>query len=229
MRWGLEKFLGTERWRDLLSELTRRADEKISLDRSLGDVFIAFLLCGCGPILTALERQWGADSSLLSTFGFGVSAVLAVIFQKRIHRSQIPPERASALSLTHTAFALGCIPALLVVALSPTLLTQREQILSSTASGSGTGSAFELIGMLIASTFWVAVTEEYLFRGLLLSTLRRWRGFSSSREALWLSIVMSSILFGLAHYPVWGLPSSLALTGIGLGFAVGYSANGERI
>jgi membrane protease YdiL (CAAX protease family) len=224
------KFIGTKRWKALFDTLRMEFANPIKADKGFLDIFIALLLCSLGPIAAALEVKFQANSSLYSTMSFGISAVFAILLQRKIQRVKGAMTSKQSFSLTHTAFALGCIPALLVVALDPSLLAKREQLLSTSSQGSVAQiSKLTFLFYISVFTLWVAVTEEYLFRGLLISIIRRSCIFNTPQVRTIIACLLSSILFGISHYPLWGLGASLALTGIGLGLALGYIANGERI
>ena len=83
--------------------------------------------------------------------------------------------------------------------------------------------------MFFAVAVWVAVTEEYIFRGLCISVIRRWAIFPRQSQRNALAITLSAVLFGAAHYPTWGLAAAIALTGLGFGFSLAYLANREQI
>jgi len=226
----LGKFIGLKRWQALLDALKREFSSSLAADKGLIDLFFALCLCSVGPIAAALEVKYQAGTSLYSTLGFGISAIFAILFQRSIQRKKGSLTSKESLSLTHTAFALGCIPALLVVALDPTLLAKREQLLNASTQGGGVQlSKLTFVFLIGGFTLWVAVTEEYLFRGLLISVARRCSALNSPQLRTALACSLSSILFGLSHYPLWGMGATLALTGIGLGLALGYVANGEKI
>jgi len=202
----------------------------LEADKNLIDVMFAILLCAIGPIASALEVKYQAGSTLYSTMAFGICAVFAILFQRSIQRKKVSPTTRQSFSLTHTAFALGCIPALLVVALDPSLLAKREQLLNASAHGAGVQvSKFTYMFFIALFTLWVAVVEEYLFRGLLISVIRRCGALRSPNVRTGSACFVSSVLFGLSHWAMWGPGASLALTGIGLGLALGYVANGEKI
>lgn len=224
------KFIGRQRWQALFDALRIQLFSPLVADRGLMELFLALALCSLGPITAALEVKFQSGTSLYSTMAFGISAVFSILLQRKIIRERSTLTSKQSFSLTHTAFALGCIPALLIVALDPSLLAKREQILSVNSQGGGVPVSKLTLTFLIAGfTFWIAVTEEYLFRGLLISVVRRCSLFSSPQARTVIACTLSSLLFGVSHYPLWGLGASLALTGIGFGLALGYVANGERI
>ena len=226
----LAKFVGVERWKILFNALKLEFVKPLSANKNITDAVFALCLCSIGPIIAAFEVRYEANATLYSTLGFGISAIFAILFQRSIQRDKGNLTAKQSFSLTHTAFALGCIPALLVLALDPSLLAKREQLLNASAQGSTVQiSKITLLFYISLFALWVAVTEEYLFRGLLISIIRRCASFGSPRIRTGVACLLSSILFGAAHWPLWGAGASLALTGIGLGLSLGYVANGERI
>ena len=90
-------------------------------------------------------------------------------------------------------------------------------------------SFWEKIVLILSMAAWVALTEEVIFRGYLVSAIRRWGLIKSQKHRDILAVVVSTLAFGLAHFPTWGPYAATALTGLGLGFVIGYIANGERL
>ena len=60
------------------------------------------------------------------------------------------------------------------------------------------------------------IGEELLFRGLLYDWFRQ-------KMPLWAAVVISSLLFGLAHYDSWILIVSTFIMGVGLALAYQYT------
>ena len=63
-------------------------------------------------------------------------------------------------------------------------------------------SAPELITMLLAVVLVAPITEEFAFRGVMTSVLRRWGD--------WPAILFSGLIFGMVHYSFQSLPVVLA-------------------
>ena len=139
-----------------------------------------------------------------------------------------------SLSLTHTAVALGCIPAVLLVLLWPELLAERHDVLTQSmqaqpAPGAAKPPLLYVVAFVLLIAAWVAVVEEVLFRALIVSVVRRWNFLPRQRQRDIAAALISALLFGIAHYVTWGPIASLALIGLGLGFVLAYIANGEQL
>lgn len=233
----LRHFLGIDRfaalWARLKEESAKDCSPKLdTLSVSAGVVVVVTPL-----VLTILHHAERSPVVDLSVVAFAVCTLLALMLRKRFH---LPRERKDswkeALSLTHTAFALGCIPAVILLAMNPELFSNRHDILTSAVepiAGDGPiGGVFmvaqnAILVVIIAA--WAAITEELLFRGLLVGVLRRWKLIPTQKLRDVFAVVASSVLFGAAHYPTWGLIPALALTGLGVGFVLGYIASRENL
>ena len=86
---------------------------------------------------------------------------------------------------------------------------------------------FAFMALIVA--VWAGLTEELIYRGMLISALRRSKFNLSTRRKDSLAIVVSALIFGIGHVPFWGVPMSLAVTGVGVGFGVAYIATGELL
>ena len=172
----------------------------------------------------------------LPTLGFGVCASLAIVIRwvLKLPFASVTNWRKT-LNLTHTAVALGCIPALVVLALFPELLADRHDFLVEATSSGGPKmpgpriSLSEKILTIVSMATWIAVTEEIIFRGLLVSVARRWRAISTQKKRDLFAITLSALLFGLGHWATWGPAAAIALAGLGFGFATAYIVTGEKI
>ncbi|MFN8392572.1 MAG: CPBP family intramembrane glutamic endopeptidase [Bdellovibrionota bacterium] len=231
----LDKFLGKSRWQALSAAL--RTSSSITVEPQLGvdALFVALLLSVTPIALTFWDsaRPPGAPSSPLPTLGFGICTLLAFVTRSRLGLPFVrTADWRKSLSLTHTAVALGCIPAALILVISKTLLSDRHDTLTRAVGGASSGSSLGIagaIGLVLAIAAWVAVTEEMIFRGTLVSVVRRLRFIPKQWQRDTAAGVLSAVIFGLAHWPTWGPLPALALVGLGLGFVVGYLANGEQL
>lgn len=231
----LHNFLGIPRWlalRDAL--LAQSVGSKLSV---LEDkfVFIALTIC-LAPLLLTLASNFRTDiSSNLIAAAFGVSALASLLLRGTLQlKSESKPDWKQSLSLTHTAVALGCIPAVCIVLLAPDLLLERREILGEALIPGYREQAVEpsilmILCIALGIAAWAAVTEELIFRGLLFSTLRRWQILRNQRSRDIFAVLLSASLFGLAHYWTWGPLATIALVGLGLGFVLAYLANGEQL
>lgn len=226
---ALSRFLATDRWMALWNAFCGESTENKTPAASLPLVLIALVVAVLAPGFAILDTTVRSQVSL-STLAFGIGAVLALLIRRKMGISPTGEWR-KALSLTHTAFAVGTIPAILVLAVHPEFLSDRHDTLGEMMAPGGEKrvSVWQLIAMAPLAALWVGITEELIFRGLLVSVLRRWRIFSTQQKCDLFAIVISSIIFGAAHTITWGPFAGIALTGLGIGFAIGYIANGERI
>lgn len=227
------RLIGSARWQALWAAWKTEAE--ICPVPLLGtSAVIAALIIGCAPfgLLYAAGHNPEAPTNF-PLIVLGVTAAVAIVLRWQMHLSynRVLSWR-TALSLTHTAFALGCIPAVaLLCAFPEALLAQREVLESGIAQGSALkpGALATIVAVSLLTAVWAAVTEEVIFRGLLVSVLRRWRAIPTQRLRNVVACILSAVLFGLAHLPSWGPVASIALIGLGLGFALGFIANGEKL
>ena len=232
----LHKFLGSERWSSLLQALKRQTSGEATPDLGIFAAVAAIVVASAPVLVTFLDslRPKGVPPSTLPTVAFGICALLALLLRARMGLGYNRTKNwRESLSLTHTAVALGCIPAVLILVISKGLLADRHDLLAtSVGAPSGAGaplSIFEKASLVIMIAAWVAVTEELIFRGLLVSVLRRCSLFPKQIQRDTFAAITSALLFGLAHWPTWGPLPAIAITGLGLGFVAGYIANGEQL
>jgi len=232
----LLNFLGEKRWKALWTALKAETSSAVE-PRIPFDAFLTAVLVTLTPVVvTYVDSLRSAEetSSILPTIAFGICAVLALLIRSRLGiRFSTTKSLAKSLSLTHTSVALGCIPAVFIFIFSKTLLADRHDVLARAVGSGGSGTVVSgpwmKIGIVLALAAWVAVTEELIFRGLLVSVIRRTRFLGSQRKRDLLACLASALIFGLAHWPTWGLLPAIALSGLGLGFVLAYIANGEQI
>lgn len=236
METALKRFLGVKRWRELHQILLARSAVQLEPPLGLRPQLAALLIAITPVAMTFLDdlRPHGTPASALPTVAFGICALLAMLCRSRLG---LTPNTSlswrKALSVTHTAVALGCVPAAAVLLLSHTLLADRHDILSNTvAAGPTSGPPLPHLmrwAMLAAIAAWVALTEEVIFRGMLVGIIRRTTLLRSQRARDTAAVCISALLFGVAHWPTWGALPAIALTGLGIGFVLGFIANGERL
>lgn len=232
----MHRFLGSARWERLFTtlkiETTTLCEPAISTP-----ALVASLIIAITPVaLTLLQHLSPSTSVDLPTLSFAVCTILAILMRRWLKLDYHPTvDWRESLSLTHTAFALGCVPAAILIALNPSMFVERHDILTTAVPLEQTAETNPILfaihagGVVVFLAAWAAVTEEFLFRGLLVSVIRRWRLLRSQRARDILAAVSSAGIFGIAHYPTWGLTAALALGCIGTGFVIGYIANGERL
>ena len=234
---ALSQFLGTERWGQLFRSLKAESNTLQEPPLPTVSIVTAIVIAFCPVLITLLDdyRPRNAPPTILPTVAFGISALLALLFRSRLRFAPATVRTwKEALGLTHTGVALGCIPAVLVFCFSPNLLADRHDTLMVYIPGSHAENAPQIsfLGKLLlisSMALWVSVTEEVIFRGFLVSAIRRWGLIPKQRTRDVMAIVVSTIVFGAAHFPTWGPYAATALTGLGLGFVIGYIANGERL
>lgn len=64
-----------------------------------------------------------------------------------------------------------------------------------------------LLTLGIAVVILAPLTEEWFFRGLLLPAIQRAFGGRWTKAGPWVAVPVSSIIFGLLHWPVWWVPA----------------------
>lgn len=223
------QFLGLPRWNHLFQSLRNELAKDAKPLVNSKAVFAAVLISITSPSLVFLEKISPDSPVPLSTVAFGICTLLAMVVRSSLKLTQIRVGKwREALSLTHTAFALGCIPAVIVVFAQPTVVTDRKDTFVQAALGPQHPLWWSIF-MVVAIAAWAAITEEFIFRGLLVSVLRRWSFLPSQWQRDLLAASASSIIFGVAHYATWGLLGAIALVGLGLGFVLGYIVNGEKL
>ena len=224
---SLKKFIGIDRIAELLQRFSERSNEDIKVQVSYVGLLVALgisLLPAASHFLTPYQEQIDLVTVLV-----GASTVFAILFRvnHRIPFLSVTNWRQS-LSLTHTAFAIGAIPTAFVLLFSPESLLPPPQMLNSTNQH---GVVTEHIWQVILQiAVWAGLTEEFIYRGLLISAIRRNRLFGLSQlKKDKIAVIVSAVIFGFSHYMLWGLPASLTLTGLGIGFGIAYIAIGELL
>ncbi len=219
----LRKFLGLDRIRELLSALGAAPSPEPTLNTF---TVASAVLISALPMLSFYTDP-GLDHVDFGTLLVGISASLAIVFRGRVGlRFASVTDWRRSLRLTHVAFALGCIPTLLFLILFPNALYQL-QLAHSGSSGSQAPSTFTILLRLAGVAAWAALTEEFIYRGMLIGVLRRWKALKSPRARDTLAILAGASMFSLAHLPVWGPAMSFALFGLGIGFGLAYIVIGE--
>ncbi len=225
---SLNKFLAIEKWKDLHSKY--KHNSKIELNNYLENkTVILCLLISFIPILSSIY-----SSSYISTVIFGVICIISILFRNKLNFPKINLYKGikKDLILTHTAFALGCIPAVIIVLLCPDILSQHSETITETLRPKQLASKvsyLELSGYILFLSIWIAVLEEVVFRGLLLSSLRRSKILAKSKYRDLIAILISSIIFGFAHYHSWGLQAAISTAGLGFGFGLAYICTKEKL
>lgn len=224
----LVRFLGIEKFSALFDALNLQHRNAPAATLSTLEVAVAVLIAAL-PILSYYRSGVASDIDY-STLLVGIAACLAIVYRVRnkIPFSSVAAWRSS-LHLTHIAFALGCIPTLLILVLSPQSLFHIDPPAPTGGHVQAVNSVWSVIAFIVGTATWAAVTEEFIYRGLLISVIRRWDAFNSAAVRDYAAIFISALLFGLAHLPTWGPLMSIALFGLGIGLGMAYLAIGELV
>ena len=229
----VKQFIGVERWQLLFAQIAEESKELKHPSLNTIVVLIALVVSATPCVMTLITQHNPEVSRTLPTVAFGTCALVALLLRRWLHLPRATKRNwKKSLSVTHTAVALGCIPVALIVFLAPNLLAERHTVLTS-AEGSTLAPVqidwFKVVASIVFTATWVAVIEELIFRGLLVSVLRRWDLISKQSTRDIIAIVCSAVVFGVAHYPTWGFYASIALVGLGTGFVLAYIATGEQL
>jgi membrane protease YdiL (CAAX protease family) len=222
------RFLGLDKFRSLFQALAAQRRKAPAPTMGTFGVALAILIAAL-PLLSFYGSP--GDSTVdYSTILVGVAACLGIIYRTK---NKIPFLSVEAwkpsLRLTHIAFALGCIPTLFILIFSPQALFHISAPARASGQSPNTASLVTIFSFIVGTATWAAVTEEFIYRGLLISVLRRWKAVPDAgiRDAL--AIIVSALIFGLAHLPSWGPAMSVALFGLGIGLGMAYVAIGELL
>jgi len=210
------KILGVDRIVRLSTAFQSEIRKEVRSNSSFVVFSIILVLCYALLILTSTTET-------LSNFAFLGTLLISgcgFLLWLRLEKER---KLFGGFSLIHTSFALGVVPALVLIFFFRGSFTQA---LNVGTGGKESTLAEALVGITIAGLF-AGVTEEVIFRGLLLSSLRRLWSRYKYRDLL--ALVVSSVLFGAFHSVLWGPVVGLALVGVGLGLGAGYIASGERL
>jgi membrane protease YdiL (CAAX protease family) len=224
---SLKRFIGIDRFRALLDSYTAESKKEVPIKVSYIGAIVALgisLLPAASYFLDIYKDTLDIVSVII-----GIATLLAILF--RVHHG-IPfnsvTKWRSSLSLTHTAFALGAIPTVFVLIFNPESLLPPPEIMN--APSSNAISSESLTSVILQISVWAGLTEEFIYRGLLISALRRAHLFGLNQiNKDKAAVLISAVIFGFSHYMLWGLTPSLTLTGLGIGFGLAYIAIGELI
>jgi membrane protease YdiL (CAAX protease family) len=225
----LRRFLGLEQIDRLHRAWRENTSREIEGRNGIRELAISLAIALLPSLSFYIPRAAGRPDP--TTILIGIATLLAIVYRVQ---KKVPFFQSSGwsrdLSLTHTAFALGCIPAVLIVIFYPESLYTLKQarqpgVRLTPIEYSNMARALFVLKVAI----WAGVTEEFIFRGLLIGVIRRTRLFLHQRQRDIFAVLLSSVIFGLGHLPVWGPAMSLALTGLGVGFGIAFIAIGEAI
>ncbi|MCB0329443.1 MAG: CPBP family intramembrane metalloprotease [Bdellovibrionales bacterium] len=227
----LTKALGFDRIRDLVDcfrhETANSVHQNVRTVELCGAILISIVPC--------ISFSWFKDRSDVDfvTFAVGLAACLAVLYRVRLGiRFPSVGSWKETLKHVHTAFALGCIPFVFLSLLFPELFSSvvaHKDAATSVPGVEQTPSLAATISFVLGVAVWAGLTEEIIYRGLLVSVLRRWEYISTQFYRDLFAIVVSAMIFGFGHLALWGPGMALALVGLGLGFGFAYIAIGEKL
>ncbi|MCC6220157.1 MAG: CPBP family intramembrane metalloprotease [Deltaproteobacteria bacterium] len=232
------RFIALDRWKALFGELKNQSRQDFDQRLGISAIINAVLISTIPIIFVFLDTYNTRKTAMhLPTIAFGTCAVMAIWLKWRYKLSHLASTKnyKELLSLTHTAVAAGCIPAVLLMVFAPELLTQRRELVTAAASPLASDAPLSIWALLssviivVLIAAWVAITEETIFRGLLISVIRRANFFAKQSTNDLMAVTLSAMLFGLAHYPTWGIIPTIAMLGLGIGFGIAYIASGERL
>ncbi|MCB0353105.1 MAG: CPBP family intramembrane metalloprotease [Bdellovibrionales bacterium] len=226
------RFLAVKRFRSFFAALKDGASFCPKDSSSSFAVFLSLIL-GVLPGLSYLLLP--IDSLDTPVFVLLVSMLGGFLLRSRVtesgrNRNQLQLGFWKRLSLIHTGVAVGCIPLVILLILAPEQFTSVKQgLVAADAPGLGRPSPWRVVLFVLLVSTWAGLTEEVLYRGVLLSLIRRWSAWNSRQAATWSAVLLSSALFAFCHIPLWGPVLSLGLFFVGIGFSLGFVASGEDL
>lgn len=225
----MRNFLGLERFSQLAKRYQEEQQNPPKNNLNIQTILLAILISQLPAFAAILEIY--KDTVDIKTVFVGCSAIFAMILRKKIAlQFGNLKDLKSYLSVTHTAIALGCIPTVILLFANPELLNFVGETSGAKSIAPHANSFLSSKSIFVLQVaIWAGVTEEIIFRGMLVSYIRRIKYFKSALTRDLLAIFGSGFLFGLAHLPTWGWGMSLALSGLGSGFSLAYILSKERL
>lgn len=174
------------------------------------------------PISTFVDAVGGVVAFLLSALLEAVFLIapLAVVFSRRLPRATVR-ERMRWLGFRATPLlpALGVIVVALIIGLGGSVLYSQLitalhlplQTNAETLLKEGRAAPLTTIGLLAAAAFAAPFCEEVFFRSFIFVGLLK-------RIPLWPSVILSAVIFGVAHADVGSL-APLIFIGLALAWA----------
>lgn len=223
---GLATFFGIPQWQELLRAVCE------PIDASSGRLVLGTPL-SLAAIVVVLSVTFFIGKTAAPDFDFpslalGICTILGILLTQRAGIALFRDDQFfTHLRLVHYAFALGCIPGVLLLLggeITVPHLSTSDRVIPS--EGASLMSALWFAFLVSA---WAAVTEEVLFRATFIGILRRSRWYSGSRTADLFIVFLSASAFGLSHLPSWGVSLAVANFGIGLGLGLAFLACKERL
>lgn len=207
---GREEILlgGAASWRQLLSDENRRAP-KPTPGLALALFVVVLVITFYGTLL--VEKRSFTAMILTVQYGFFMLPTIALATAKRFPFADTFSLRRPSLRSVLGAFLIGLSGATAVAGITMRLLPPPDSLVEGLKEMLmvGDGQSLWLVLFLLAVT--PALCEEALFRGMILSGLRRLGPGAA--------IGISALMFGLAHASIYRL-----LPTFFLGLALGYVA-----
>ncbi|RMD87137.1 MAG: CPBP family intramembrane metalloprotease [Candidatus Dadabacteria bacterium] len=225
----LYRFLGLKRISELFSALNRESKRPKRGSLSSFPVILAILV-SLLPFYSSFLTLYAKRLDITTVF-VGIATCLAIVLRNRIGITLKKTTRWKVpFSLTHTAFAIGAIPTVIMLIIAP-------HSFSHISTNQNIQPVFEVERIPIISvalfilgvSVWAGVTEEIIYRNMLISIIRRWKAIKRPITRNVLAVFVSSAIFALTHLPTWGISLSVAHFGLGVGFGLAYIATGELI
>ena len=187
----------------------------------LAEVIVLGGMMLAGLLFDILFRETGVDTYVLQALGEIVGAVLAFAMLKVSGCADILTKRG-----------IGFAKGLLVGGYFLFMGVYSAIVFAAIYEGERTLRPWYLIAAFVICMVLVGITEEFLCRGVLAELLLRHYG--ATKQGVWKAVVMSGILFGLAHLsnligaePVGVLVQCVIAGMMGMAFAAIYFRTGN--
>ena len=163
--------------------------KKVTLILSLICAVAALILLGIDELLPAGVRKFAEENSdvelIIKTAVRAVLSALLILVIKKIPKAKIGISR---IKLKKGIFRYGLI---LICAIALQLFSSYQKPEKSFVA------SLPSLLILIVGMMFVGIYEELLCRGLLFNAFRKY--FGESKKAIYLSVFLSSLIFGLMH------------------------------
>ena len=224
----IRRFLAIEQSKELIAAF--KAQDKVDLKGKLGrsEMILAIAVAMIPALTLELGKRLGAMH--IGVVGIALAVLLSfwLRHEYKIKYKYVQSWKKS-FRVTHTAFAAGCIPLLIVFLIDRDLLYTVEDLKYVTGSQTIPFNPFHRVIFVLKVALWAGITEEVIYRGMLLSILRRVHYFKTQSARNWFAIFVSSIIFACGHVPGWGLGMLFPVLCLGTGLGIAYVALGEKL
>lgn len=144
-------------------------------------------------------------STTLSTLGLLLTVRRWTGAKPLWDRRDLKDWRNWLLALAALVIAAGANIARMILERDPAAPELNQQILAMVERSPSTPWA-PLLTLGIAVVVLAPLTEEWLFRGILMPALQRALGARRAWAGVVAAVLISSLIFGLLHWPVWWVP-----------------------